>query len=106
MTFVASPNGLPWPSSNNIIGPKGVWYFPSNWLHGLWCMTPEEEGGCEFMIVFASPQAAEPNGHNLDTSLAQAPDEIAAATLGVSVESYRASRPAFARSQVAAHYSQ
>ena len=26
----------------------------------------------EFTIIFASPQAAEPNGHNLDTTLAQA----------------------------------
>ena len=25
----------------------------------------------EFTIIFASPQAAEPNGHNLDTTLAQ-----------------------------------
>eukprot|EP00438_Fugacium_kawagutii_P000348 Skav204709 [mRNA] locus=scaffold3332:148085:165810:- [translate_table: standard] len=46
MTFVASPDGLPWPSSNNVLPPRGVWYFPSGWLHGLLCMTPEEEGGC------------------------------------------------------------
>lgn len=104
-TFVASPDGLPWPSSNNVLGANGVWYFPSGWLHGLLCHTPEEEGGCEFTIVFASPQAAEPNGHNLDTTLAQAPDEIAAAALGVSVDTYARYRPNFARAAHSIHYS-
>jgi len=102
MTFVASPDGLPWPSSTNVLESKGVWYFPSGWLHGLMCMTPEEEGGCEFYIVFASPQAAEPNGHNIDTTVAQAPDDVAAKVLGLSVEEYRSMRPNFAR---AAHAS-
>merc|ERR1719261_2283491 len=99
MTFVSSPDGLPWPSSTNVLNPRGVWYFPSGWLHGLMCTTPEEDGGCEFTIVFASPQAAEPNGHNLDTTFAQAPDDIAAAALGVKVGSYSAYRPAFARAE-------
>jgi len=95
-TFVASPEGLPWPNSNNVLSPKGVWYFPSGWLHGLMCLTPESEGGCEFYIVFASPQAAEPNGHNLDTTMAQAPTEVAAGALAVEEGSYSAARPAFA----------
>jgi len=95
-TFVASPDGLPWPSSNNVLLPKGVWYFPSGWLHGLMCLTPESEGGCEFYIAFASPQAAEPNGHNLDTTMAQAPAEVSAAALGISEERYAAMEHAFA----------
>eukprot|EP00746_Dinoflagellata_sp_MGD_P008663 gnl/MRDRNA2_/MRDRNA2_117357_c0_seq1.p1 gnl/MRDRNA2_/MRDRNA2_117357_c0~~gnl/MRDRNA2_/MRDRNA2_117357_c0_seq1.p1 ORF type:complete len:425 (+),score=63.10 gnl/MRDRNA2_/MRDRNA2_117357_c0_seq1:188-1276(+) len=103
MTFVASPDGLPWPSSTNVLDPKGVWYFPSGWLHGLLCTTPESEGGCEFYIVFASPQAAEPNGHNLDTTLAQAPDDLAAHTLQMSVEQYHKMRPNFGRSAVASN---
>jgi len=100
MTFVASPDGLPWPNSNNVLGPRGVWYFPSGWLHGLMCMTPEEEGGCEFYIAFASPQAAEPNGHNLATTLAQAPDELAAAALGIDVSQYQARKAPFAAAGV------
>lgn len=95
-TFVASPDGLPWPSSENVLSERGVWYFPSGWLHGLMCLTPEDEGGCEFYIVFASPQAAEPNGHNLDTTLAQAPAAVGAQVLGLSAESYAAVHPAFA----------
>lgn len=98
-TYVASPDGLPWEKSDNILSPGGVWYFPTNWLHGLLCLTPESEGGCEFWIAFASPQAAEPNGHNLDTTLAQAPDDIAAAALGIDVSTYRAMRPAFQRAE-------
>mmetsp|Transcript_9222 Transcript_9222/g.27295 ORF Transcript_9222/g.27295 Transcript_9222/m.27295 type:complete len:412 (+) Transcript_9222:66-1301(+) len=94
-TFVASPDGLPWPSSNNILSPKGVWYFPSGWLHGLMCVTPESEGGCEFYIVFASPQAAEPNGHNLDTTLAQAPAHVAARALKLQARQFVTMRPAF-----------
>ncbi|CAE7775449.1 oxdD [Symbiodinium sp. CCMP2592] len=105
MTFVASPDGLPWPSSTNILEPRGVWYFPSSWLHGLMCVTPEEEGGCEFTIVFASPQAAEPNGHNLDTTLAQADNDVAATALGLSLPQYQASRPAFGRAEHSIHYS-
>lgn len=105
MTFVASPDGLPWPSSTNILQPRGVWYFPSGWLHGLMCVTPEEEGGCEFFIVFASPQAAEPNGHNLDTTLAQADSGTAAAALDISTATYDASRPAFGRAERSIHYS-
>merc|ERR1712187_825806 len=102
-TYVASPDGLPWPASDNVLGPKGVWYFPSGWLHGLLCMTPEEEGGCEFYIFFASPQAAEPHGHNLATTLAQAPDEFAAAALGMTMEEYLERKPAFAAAQKASN---
>jgi len=105
MTFVASPDGLPWPSSHNVLTERGVWYFPSGWLHGLMCLTPEEEGGCEFTIVFASPQAAEPNGHNLDTTFAQATGDVAAAALHISRDSYDKSRPAFARAEHSIHYS-
>jgi len=105
MTFVASPDGLPWPSSTNVLRPRGVWYFPSGWLHGLMCVTPEEEGGCEFSIIFASPQAAEPNGHNLDTTLAQADNAAAAAALDISTGTYDASRPAFGRAEHSVHYS-
>jgi len=95
-TFVASPEGLPWPNSDNILAPRGVWYFPAGWLHGLMCLTPESEGGCEFYIAFASPQAAEPNGHNLDTTMAQAPAGVAARALALGEEPYAAMRPAFA----------
>lgn len=105
MTYVASPDGLPWPSSTNLLEPTGVWYFPSGWLHGLICVTPEEEGGCEFHIVFASPQPAEPNGHNLDTTFAQAPSDIASAALHVGVKTYEGLRPAFARAEHSIHYS-
>jgi len=105
MTFVASPDGLPWPSSTNILLPRGVWYFPSGWLHGLLCVTPEEEGGCEFTIIFASPQAAEPNGHNLDTTLAQADNDVSASALDLSLEVYEASRPAFGKAIHSIHYS-
>mmetsp|Transcript_9437 Transcript_9437/g.22727 ORF Transcript_9437/g.22727 Transcript_9437/m.22727 type:complete len:412 (+) Transcript_9437:38-1273(+) len=105
MTFVSSPDGLPWPSSTNILEPRGVWYFPSAWLHGLMCVTPEEEGGCEFTIVFASPQAAEPNGHNLDTTLAQADNDLAAAALDIPLATYDASRPAFGKAEHSIHYS-
>lgn len=103
-TYIASPDGLPWTSSSNVLSEHGVWYFPSGWLHGLLCHTPEEEGGCEFMIVFASPQAAEPNGHNLDTTFAQAPASVAAAALGVSTETYAKYIPSFARARVDTHY--
>lgn len=105
MTFVASPDGLPWASSYNVLLPRGVWYFPAGWLHGLLCLTEESDGGCEFTIVFASPQAAEPNGHNLDTTMAQAPNDVAAQALHVDVEKYNASRPAFARAEHSIHYS-
>ncbi|CAE8641017.1 unnamed protein product [Polarella glacialis] len=105
MTFVASPDGLPWPSSYNVLSPRGVWYFPSGWLHGLMCMTPEEEGGCEFTILFASPQAAEPNGHNLDTTMAQAPNEVAAPALHIKDGSFAASRGAFAKAEHSIHFS-
>mmetsp|Transcript_79366 Transcript_79366/g.190514 ORF Transcript_79366/g.190514 Transcript_79366/m.190514 type:complete len:408 (+) Transcript_79366:66-1289(+) len=105
MTYVASPDGLPWPSSTNILERRGVWYFPSGWLHGLLCVTPEEDGGCEFTIVFASPQAAEPNGHNLDTTLAQADNDVAAYALDISLATYDASRPAFGRAEHSIHYS-
>jgi len=104
-TFVASPDGLPWPSSDNIISDRGVWFFPSGWLHGLTCLTPEEEGGCEFWIFFASPQAAEPNGHNLPTTLAQSPDDFAAAALGSDIEHYKEARPSFAQTVQSVHYS-
>lgn len=103
-TFVSSPDGLPWPSSTNILSPRGVWYFPAGYLHGLLCLTPEAEGGCEFYIVFASPQAAEPNGHNLHTTLAQAPDAVSAAALHIGVDRYRSLRPAFAKSAHSVHY--
>lgn len=105
MTYVSSPDGLPWPSSNNVLSARGVWYFPAGYLHGLLCMTPESEGGCKFTIVFSSPQAAEPNGHNLDTTLAQAPDHVAAAALNIGVDTYTASRPAFGRAEHSVHYS-
>eukprot|EP00931_Biecheleriopsis_adriatica_P092697 TRINITY_DN66488_c0_g1_i1.p1 TRINITY_DN66488_c0_g1~~TRINITY_DN66488_c0_g1_i1.p1 ORF type:complete len:410 (+),score=75.59 TRINITY_DN66488_c0_g1_i1:81-1310(+) len=104
-TFVASPDGLPWPSSTNVLTPKGVWYFPAGFLHGLLCLTPESEGGCEFYIVFASPQAAEPNGHNLHTTLAQASDSVAAAALGMDVNKYKSLKPAFEKSAHSVHYS-
>ena len=51
----------------------------------------------EFTIIFASPQAAEPNGHNLDTTLAQADDDVAAEALDLSLKTYQASRPFFGR---------
>jgi len=104
-TFVASPDGLPWPNSINIISEKSVWFFPSGWLHGLMCITPEDEGGCEFTIIFASPQAAEPNGHNLATTVAQSPDEIAAKALGVDLKAYTDARPTFIKSAHSIHYS-
>lgn len=94
--FVASPDSLPWPNSVNVLGPRGVWYFPSGWLHGLMCLTPEEEGGCEFYIAFASPQAAEPNGHNLDRTFAQAPDNAVASAMGINASDATKLRPAFA----------
>mmetsp|Transcript_52917 Transcript_52917/g.97654 ORF Transcript_52917/g.97654 Transcript_52917/m.97654 type:complete len:493 (+) Transcript_52917:1-1479(+) len=103
--FVASPDGLPWTSSNNVLLDRGVWYFPAGWLHGLMCLTPEEEGGCEFWIGFASPQAAEPNGHNLGTTFAQAPGHVSAAALDVTLESYLSSLPSFAGTAKAVHYS-
>lgn len=104
-TYVASPDGLPWVSSTNVLSKHGVWYFPSGWLHGLLCHTPEEEGGCEFMIAFASPQAAEPNGHNLDTTFAQAARNVGAAALGVSEDDYAKYVPNFARAINSIHYS-
>eukprot|EP00913_Durusdinium_trenchii_P026005 g24399.t1 len=82
MTFVASPDGLPWPSSTNVLSPRG-----------------------EFTIIFASPQAAEPNGHNLDTTFAQADDDVAAQALDLSLATYEASRPAFGRAKHSIHYS-
>lgn len=105
MTYVASPDGLPWPSSYNVLSKKGVWYFPAGWLHGLMCLTPEEDGGCEFTLVFASPQAAEPNGHNLDTTFAQAANDVAASALHVDIAAYAASRPAFAHAANSNHFS-
>eukprot|EP00929_Paragymnodinium_shiwhaense_P060649 TRINITY_DN30291_c0_g1_i1.p1 TRINITY_DN30291_c0_g1~~TRINITY_DN30291_c0_g1_i1.p1 ORF type:complete len:412 (-),score=60.25 TRINITY_DN30291_c0_g1_i1:405-1640(-) len=93
--YVVSPEGLPWPSSNNVIGPGGVWYFPENYIHGLMCMTPEEEGGCELTLVFASPVPAEPNGHNLDTTLDQASAKVAAAMMGIPEAKYGDIHPAF-----------
>lgn len=103
--FVASPDGLPWPSSYNLLKPRGVWYFPAGYLHGLMCVTPEEEGGCDFTIVFASPQSAEPNGHNLDTTMAQAPNVVGAQALNAEVASFASSRHAFARAAHSVHYS-
>mmetsp|Transcript_56815 Transcript_56815/g.133436 ORF Transcript_56815/g.133436 Transcript_56815/m.133436 type:complete len:414 (-) Transcript_56815:44-1285(-) len=103
-TYVASPDGLPWPSSTNLLRERGVWYFPAGWLHGLTCYTPEEEGGCEFTIFFASPQAAEPNSHNLDTTMAQAPVHVAAQALQLHPQQFKAMRPSFAKAAHSIHY--
>jgi len=50
-------------------------------------------------LVFASPVPAEPNGHNLDTTLDQAPDSVSAAALGpalgLNASSYEKLHPAF-----------
>lgn len=97
-TYVASPDGLPWPSSNNDISQHGVWYFPRGWLHGIMCLTPESEGGCVITLVFSGPVSVPIDNHNLDTTLAQAPDEIAAAALKVDLETYKKMRPSFANS--------
>jgi len=97
-TYVTSPDGLPWPSSNNVLTRHGVWYFPRGWLHGLTCLTPESEGGCVFSIVFSGPVSVPIDNHNLDTTLAQAPDAVAAASMALSVGIYQRMRPAFAGS--------
>jgi len=97
-TYVASPDGLPWPASNNVLEQHGVWYFPQGWLHGLTCLTPESEGGCVFTIVFRNPVSVPIDNHNFDTTVAQAPDAIAAASLSLRLDVYRKMRPAFAGS--------
>mmetsp|Transcript_19500 Transcript_19500/g.56711 ORF Transcript_19500/g.56711 Transcript_19500/m.56711 type:complete len:439 (-) Transcript_19500:72-1388(-) len=97
-TYVTSPDGLPWPNSNNVLTRHGVWYFPRGWLHGLTCLTPESEGGCVFSIVFSGPVSVPIDNHNLDTTLAQAPDHVAAAAMSVSVDVLRRMRPTFAGS--------
>jgi len=88
-TYVASPDGLPWPSSTNVLTQHGVWYFPMSWLHGLVCLTPEAEGGCEISIIFSGPVSVPIDNHNLDTTLAQAPDDVAAQALGVETSVYK-----------------
>lgn len=95
-TYLASPDGYPWESSNNEISQHGVWYFPHGWLHGFVCMTPESEGGCVFSLVFNSPVSVPIDNHNLDTTLAQAPDDVAAAALEKDVKAYQKMRPKFA----------
>jgi len=96
--YVASPDGLPWPNSNNDISKHGVWYFPRGWLHGVMCLTPESEGGCVITLVFSGPVSVPIDNHNLDTTLAQAPDALAAAALDVDLETYQKMRPSFADS--------
>lgn len=97
-TYVASPDGLPWPNSNNDISKHGVWYFPRGWLHGVMCLTPESEGGCIITLVFSGPVSVPIDNHNMDTTLAQAPDAIAAASLKVDLNTYLKMRPSFAGS--------
>lgn len=94
-TYVASPDGLPWPSSNNVLEQHGVWFFPAGWLHGLACLTPESEGGCSFTIVFRNPVSVPIDNHNLDTTVAQAPDGIGAAGINVPIATYRTMQSAF-----------
>jgi len=88
LTSAASSAGTPWPVAYNIIGPGGVWYFPKNWLHGLTCLTPESEGGCKAHLTFLGAEDIRSDGHNLDTTIAQATDQSASAALDISVDEY------------------
>jgi len=81
--YVVSPNGVPWPSAINNIGPGGSWYFPMGWPHGLMCLTPESEGGCETYLVFRTTVSVPIDNHNMDTTIAQAPPEVSAQVLGI-----------------------
>jgi len=96
-TFVASRSitsgvhlaGLPWDHAYNKIGERGVWFFPRGWLHGLTCLTPEEEGGCIVHIFFNGSELISVDNHNLDTTLAQTPFENAARALKVNETYYK-----------------
>jgi len=81
--YVVSPNGVPWPSAINNIGPRGTWYFPMGWPHGLMCLTPESEGGCDVYLAFRTPIAVPIDNHNLDTTIAQALPEVSAQVLDI-----------------------
>jgi len=76
-----------------------VWYFPRGWLHGVMCLTPESEGGCVITLWFSGPVSVPIDNHNMDTTFAQAPDEIAAAALSVDLTTYQQMRPSFAGSE-------
>jgi len=87
-TSGASSAGMPWEIATNKIGPGGVWYFPQNWLHGITCLTPESEGGCKAHLTFLGAEDIRSDGHNLDTTFAQATEDSAASALGIGVEDY------------------
>lgn len=82
--YVVSPTGVPWRSAINNVGPGGMWYFPMGWPHGLMCLTPESEGGCETYLAFRTPVVVPVDNHNLDTTIAQAPPEVSAQVLDIS----------------------
>jgi len=86
--YVVSPTGVPWASAINNVAAGGVWYFPQGWLHGLMCLTPESEGGCEALLVFRTPVAVPIDNHNLDTTLVQTPHSVGAQALDLSQASY------------------
>lgn len=95
-TWLSGPTGIPWEVAVNEIGAEGVWYFPRGWPHAFLCVTPEEEGGCAVHLVFSAPLAAIRGAHNLDKTLAQAPDGAVAASVGVTRDEFGLLRPLFA----------